>query len=169
MRKLIVLMLVVVLGVITASCGQASEGANSAGSVFPSMSVLAPSPLEARAPGSGGGNGNGKGGNGNNQSGASTASSLQYAMVNDRNGDGLPNWGDSITFIVSTTATSEPNVELLCSQDGVAVYGAVWPLTLNPTLSSAAWQGGAAECTAKLYPLGDRKSILATISFTAGA
>jgi hypothetical protein len=49
---------------------------------------------------------------------------LSLVMVMDANGDGLPNWGDTVTFNVSTTATTEPHVDLTCSKNGVVVYGA---------------------------------------------
>jgi hypothetical protein len=38
--------------------------------------------------------------------------------------DASPNWGEDVTFKVSTTATTEPHVDLSCSQNGVNVYGA---------------------------------------------
>lgn len=84
---------------------------------------------------------------------------LTLVMVADANANGLPNWGDSVRFNVSTTATTEPNVSLTCTQNGVVVYGATtgyyasypWPWTQTMTLSSNAWQGGGASCTAKLY------------------
>jgi len=164
MHKLATLAAVGVLAVATANCSNAREGANSANDMFPLTNIVAPSSLnEARSPG----NGNGKGGNGNNPAGANGGSTLELVMVNDVGTSGY-SWGDTVTFNVSTTAT-EPNVELLCSQNGVYVYGAVWPLTPNLTLASVAWQRGAAECSAKLFPLGDRKSILATLTFTAAA
>src|SRR5690242_6949438 len=42
-------------------------------------------------------------------------------MVVDNNGDGLPNWGDAVTFNVSTTATTTPFVDLNCYQNGALV------------------------------------------------
>src|SRR5215207_1619435 len=93
--------------------------------------------------------GGGKGGSG----------TITLAMVSDANADGLPNWGDTVTFNVSTTATTQPHVDLTCTQGGVVVYGATtglyasypWPWTKNMTLASTAWAGGSASCTAKLY------------------
>ena len=99
-------------------------------------------------------------------------------MVTDNNGNGLPDWGDTVTFNVSTTATATPNVSLTCSQNGTVVYGAVsgffasypWPWTQNMTLSSPSWTGGAASCVAKLYySTGTKTVYLASSSFTAGA
>ena len=59
-------------------------------------------------------------------------------MVTDVNGNGSPNWGDTVTFDVSTTATTEPYVDLVCSQNGVVVYGATagffasYPVAVDP-------------------------------------
>ena len=57
-----------------------------------------------------------------------TTSSLTLVMVSDINGDGLPNWGDSVTFDVSTTETWN-QVNVTCYQNGVGVFGAVLPWT----------------------------------------
>src|SRR5262245_11282377 len=58
-------------------------------------------------------------------SGSSSSSiSLAEPLVYDANGDGLPNRGDTVRFNVSTTATTGPYVDLVCSQNGVVVYGA---------------------------------------------
>jgi hypothetical protein len=118
----------------------------------------------------------GGGGGGGKKAGAG-GGTLVLVMVSDVNGDGKPNWGDIVTFDVATTATNEPTVELLCAQNGTNVYGSTagfydgyaWPWTKNMTLSSSAWQSGAADCTATLFPMGDRRSVLATLSFTAGS
>jgi len=73
--------------------------------------------------------------------------------------DGLPHYGDTITFKVSDPATSTPHLQLQCFQSGTMVYTSVtgyyagypWPWTQNMTLSTAAWTGGGASCTATLY------------------
>jgi hypothetical protein len=104
--------------------------------------------------------------------------SLTLVMVSDRNANGLPNWGDTIRFNVSTAATSEPHVNLKCSQGGVVVYGAStgyyasypWPWTQNMTLSSTSWSGGAAACTATLQSYsGTSVATLGTLSFSVAA
>jgi hypothetical protein len=70
-------------------------------------------------------------------------------MVVDANGDGQPNYGDTVTFIVSTTVTDRPYVALECFQGGVEVYSAwagFYPdfsWTQDFTLKSQAWTGGA--------------------------
>ena len=100
---------------------------------------------------------------------------LALVMVIDANGDGAPNWGDTITFNVTTTATSEPTVSVVCSQNRVDVYGATagfydsypWPWKRNMGLWSGVWTSGAAKCTAKLHPLGASGTVLAMQSFTA--
>lgn len=78
-------------------------------------------------------------------------------LVYDANGDGLPNWGDTVVFNVSTTATTQPYVNLRCFQNGVLVlsgWNGYFAGALNPNgnfgLASGAWQGGAADCTAWL-------------------
>jgi hypothetical protein len=135
--------------------------------------VLVPAALAAKGGASHGGGGGNHGGAGTTGSG-----SLSLAMVSDLNANGLPNWGDTVTFKVSTTATTEPNVSLTCSQNGVVVYGAVsgfyasypWPWTQNMTLSSTSWTGGAASCVAKLYYISGTSTVnLGSMSFTAGA
>jgi len=103
----------------------------------------------------------GKGGGKRKGGGGSTggSGSMTIVMVTDLNGNTLPNWGDSIKFAISTTATTEPNVSVECSQNGTVVYGAAagyyvgypWPWTKVMTLSSDMWTGGAASCVAKLY------------------
>lgn len=145
MRKFVVLASCVMLAAVAAGCAGPSS----------SDSLLAPGggdSLSANGKGrkpSGGGGGTTGGG----------SSSLELRMVTDNGGDGGPNWGDVVTFNISTTATTEPNVSLTCSQNGVVVYGAVagfyasypWPWTQIMTLSSNSWTGGGADCVAKLY------------------
>lgn len=118
----------------------------------------------------------GKGGGGGTTSGGS--SSLTLAMVNDLNGNGTPNWGDTITFNVSTTATTSPELKLTCYQGGVAVYwtqtayyaGYPFPWTQIMTLKSGMWTGGAADCTAVLYYSSGKKTVtLTTLGFHVDA
>src|SRR5687768_17210324 len=112
MHKLATLAAVGALAVTIANCSNAHEGANSANSMFPLTSVVGPSSVnQARASG----NDNGKGGNKGNNPAATSDPSLELMMVNDVRTEGY-SWGDTITFIVSTSE-SNPNVELLCSQN----------------------------------------------------
>jgi hypothetical protein len=111
---------------------------------------------------SGGGGGHGKGGGGTTGGGT-----IAIVMVSDANSNGLPNWNDTITFNVSTTATDSPYLRVTCYQNGTLVYGAEagfydaypWPGARNMPLYSPAWTGGAADCTAIL------NENLATLSF----
>jgi hypothetical protein len=127
--------------------------------------VLVPAALAGKGGGAGGkGNGGGgpKGGSG----------SLTLVLVNSA--DTVPNWGEQITFTVSTTATTEPNVSVTCKQNGVVVYGATtgyyasypWPWTQVMTLSSQSWTGGAADCVAQLYYISGMSTVnLSSLSF----
>jgi hypothetical protein len=84
-------------------------------------------------------------------------------MVIDANGNGLPNWGDHVTFRVTTSATS-PFVGLNCYQGSAWVYAAsvgyfdAYPWAKEFTLAANSWPGGAAECTARLYTSVDGSS-----------
>lgn len=107
-----------------------------------------------------------------------TTSTLTLVMVADQNGNGLPNHGDTITWKVSTTATSAPYVSISCTQAGLVVLTANagyfdayrWPDARNMILSSPSWTGGAASCSARLYMLTTKGSkTLATSAFVVGA
>src|SRR5438093_1097270 len=108
--------------------------------------------------------GSGGGGGGKNTGGTGT---LGLVMVVDANGNGLPNWGDTVTFNVATTATTEAHVDLTCSQNGTLVYSATsgfyasypWPWTKNMALRSTLWSGGQASCTARLYYFSGTSSV----------
>jgi len=118
-------------------------------------------------------------GGGHPGGGTSSSSSISLAspLPSDANGDGLPNYGDAVLFNVSTTATTTPWVNLLCYQSGALVYngwvgywdGSLYP-TWNFSLTSTAWQGGAADCVAWLdmYTKQGFKQLTST-SFNVGA
>ena len=108
--------------------------------------------------------------------GNSSTSSFRLVLLNST--DGLPHYGQSVTFGVSTTATSYPDVSLNCYQNGLLVYGAMagfyssypWPGSQIMPLSSPSWTGGAASCTANLWYLNGRKDVtLTTLSFAVYA
>jgi hypothetical protein len=88
-----------------------------------------------------------------------SSGTLTLRMVTDQNHDGLPNWGDSITWSVSTTATTKPYVALTCRQGTTTVYSAsagyfagyLWPDSKIMVLMSPVWSGGAADCTGTLF------------------
>jgi len=101
-----------------------------------------------------------------------SAGSLTLVLVNST--DGVPHWGQQVTFSVSTTATTEPHVSLKCYQGGVLVYTTQtgyyasypWPWTQVMTLDSGAWTNGGADCTATLYYFSGTNVItLGTLSF----
>lgn len=99
-------------------------------------------------------------------------SSLSLVLMNST--DGLPHWGQTVTFKVSTTATSQPDVTLACRQNGTIVYSAwagfypsyPWPGSQDMVLSSQAWTSGGAACTATLSYVNGKKTVtLTTLNF----
>jgi hypothetical protein len=101
-------------------------------------------------------------------------------MVNDVNGNGSPNYMDTITFAVSTTATAMPYVTVYCYQGGTLVYqqsSGIFYTSLNQNFvlgQTTAWQGGAANCTAYLqnwdsYTKHNTVTNLASMSFNVDA
>jgi hypothetical protein len=108
--------------------------------------------------------------------GGGSGSSLTLVLLNST--DGIPHWGQQVTFKVSTTATTKPLVKLQCFQGGTLVYtssagfypGYPWPWAQTFTLSTAAWTGGAASCTASLYYYNGRRYMtLKALSFGVAA
>lgn len=131
--------------------------------------VVVPAALAKGKPGGGGGGGGG--------TTTGSSSITGPVMVVDTNGDGLANWGDVVTFNVSTTATSQPYVNLKCSQNGVLVangwkgfFAGSLDSNWNFGLDSGAWTSGAADCTAYLDKATSKGwSTLASLSFHVGA
>src|SRR5215210_3141492 len=103
--------------------------------------------------------------------GGGAVSSLQLVLLDST--DGLPHWGQKITFNVSTTATTQPFVSVNCYQGSAWVYAdsvgyfADYPWAKEFTLAAASWPGAAADCTARLFSTkdGSRTTTLATLSF----
>jgi hypothetical protein len=98
-------------------------------------------------------------------------------MVTDNNGDGLPNYGDTITFKVTSTA-GYPMVRLLCTSGGATVddqnvgFYPGWVWSQNYQLSHWYYwpNDSAADCTATLYYQGTKGNVtLATMSFHVNA
>ena len=92
------------------------------------------------------------------------ATHFALVLENDADGDGIASWGDTINFQVQTTETDRPQVSVTCYQNEDLVASSMtWP---NPTtLSSRAWQAGAAECVADLfYYSSPRNVVIATLS-----
>jgi len=114
------------------------------------------------------GSGGHKGGGGTTGGGTGSLALVLYADVN---GNGQVNYLDTVTFTVSTTATTTPTVTLRCYQNGNMVLQSSagfypsypWPDAQHMVLNSPAWSGGAASCTAVLNETGT------TLSFPAGA
>jgi hypothetical protein len=113
-----------------------------------------------------------KGGGGKGHPGWDDDSSLALVVLESI--DGLPHYGQQVTFNVSTTATSRPYVQLSCFQGGTLVAAGSagfyddypWPWERNFTLSSNSWTGGAADCVAELtYWNGRRWNTLTSLSF----
>jgi len=117
---------------------------------------------------------------GNKSSSSISLVPMNASAVTSATSDG-PHYGDSVTFDVSTDATTRPFVHLQRSQNGSLVleswkawfYGAtgVQSFTLG---GSPAWQGGAADCTAYLenwdsYGKNGRTRELASTSFHVDA
>jgi hypothetical protein len=102
---------------------------------------------------------------------SSNGGTITLVLLNST--DGLPHYGQSVTFDVATTATDKPWVELDCSQSGTLVYQD-WRGFFDGSLTgqdfilgtSKAWQSGDADCVAWLERYTKRGfSKLASTSF----
>lgn len=87
-----------------------------------------------------------------------------------------PQFGDTVTFNISTTQTGNPFVHLVCSGTaenpvGYDSWAAFWPSAGSFVLSSGGWTGGAADCTASLvgYVSSTKYKVLASMSFHVDA
>jgi hypothetical protein len=103
--------------------------------------------------------------------GRSGGGTINLAMVDAA--DTVANQGDQVTFNI-TTSNAYPVASVTCKQGGNVVYGAsepmywpnIWDSTGVFTLSSIAWSGGAADCTAALKGTSHGKVVtLATTTF----
>jgi len=108
--------------------------------------------------------------------GTTNTSSLTLVLLNST--DGVAHYGQSVTFNISTTATSYPNVSLYCYQNGALVYAAAagfypgypWPGSQTFILAGGSWYGGAASCTATLYYYSGTKTVnLTTLNVPVSA
>jgi hypothetical protein len=166
MRRLTVLALLLVAA---ASSSQCSDG---------ETTVIGPSATAGRFANTGGGSSQEGGDTGaptggdTGSAGGSSISRLALVIVSDRNSDGRPNRGDTITFAISTTLMWD-QVSVVCSQNGDVVLTAVkTPDAWTPLmLTSQTWSGGAADCKATLDQVNDDDKVLtlASATFTAGA
>jgi hypothetical protein len=125
--------------------------------------ALAPGALAGKGGKAGGGTTGGSGGTTGGSGGSLTLVVLDST-------DGLPHWGNHVTFNVSTTA-SQPYVTLNCYQNGAWVLsgtrgffaGYVWGQVF-----ALSWAGGgAADCTATLSSSssGGKSTTLGTLGF----
>lgn len=70
--------------------------------------------------------------------------------------DGLAHYGQTVTFKIATTATTQPWVNLQCFQNGALVaqgWNGYFDGSLTGRdfgLAAPSWTGGAADCTAYL-------------------
>jgi hypothetical protein len=113
-----------------------------------------------------------RGGGGKPPSGGAGGGGGSLSLVVLDSTDGLPHWGNHVTFNVSTTA-SQPYVTVDCYQNGVWVLSGtrgfypdyLWGQTF--ALNSAGWTGGAADCSVKLFTVAanGKSTTLATASF----
>ena len=177
MRKFMTVVSVAAVAVFSASCSS-HDGVNASGDVLGVAGVVGPSAFTEARGGGGGGKGGGKGGGGTTSPDGGGGGSLSLVMAVDNNGNQKPNWNDTITFNVSTSATTEPHVTLSCSQGGNVVLGATtgfyasypWPWTNFMKLSTQSWTGGAADCTAQLYYVNGTSTVnLTSITFHVDA
>lgn len=99
-----------------------------------------------------------------------SGSSLTLVLLNST--DGVPHWGQQVTFELTTNA-AEPSVNVRCYQGDAFVYDSwagffdgAW-FGQSFTLSSQSWQGGDADCKARLVTFGSngRERTRATTSF----
>jgi hypothetical protein len=138
---------------------------------FAAALLLVPAAFAAK--GGGGGGGGGK----RPPSGGGSGT-VQLVVVSSPLNDNLPHWGGSVTYTVSTTATTQPYVSTKCYQGSTLVLSTsagwyasyAWPDARTVTLQTMAWTGGAANCTATLYSMDSGSpATLASLSFTAYA
>jgi hypothetical protein len=110
--------------------------------------------------------------------GTTGGGTVSMVLVSDMDGNNAANYGDSITYTVSTTATQYPYVSTQCTQGGSLVLSTsagwfasyAWPSARTVPLATDAWTGGSASCTARLYSMdGGSQTVLATITFAVGA
>ena len=100
---------------------------------------------------------------------------LNLPPFTDKNSDGQANFDDIVNFSISTTATSQPYVNMQCFQNGVKVSegwrayyeGSLdWPNGIFG-LNGGQWASGAADCTAYLkYYTGKGKNPWVTLTST---
>jgi len=114
----------------------------------------------------------GKGGGKKPGGGGTTGGSSSLSLVLVNSADTVANYGETVTFTVTTTNT-RPYVSVNCYQGGAWVYAASagffadYPWSKDFILAASSWPGGAANCTATLYTTTDgiRTTTIATLNF----
>ena len=129
---------------------------------FAALIAFAPSAFAARP--SGGGSTGGGGHKGGSTGGSGT---ISLVLVNST--DGQAHYGQTVSFNISTTATTQPWVHLQCYQAG-AMVAEGWDGYFDGSLSgrnfglySPSWSSGAADCTGSLTT--PDHTVLASTSF----
>ncbi|MFL5953889.1 MAG: hypothetical protein ACJ76I_07260 [Gaiellaceae bacterium] len=119
------------------------------------VAALALVPASLAAKGGGGTTGGGGHKGGGVTSGSSYTGTINKLVLLNST-DGLPHWGQQITFDVTSTAPYYA-VRVDCSQNGTLVYsktngfstGWIWGTTY--VLGNIVWTGGDADCTGTLF------------------
>jgi hypothetical protein len=167
MSRLMILTSVVALAAVTVGCGNSPGQANSLIDVGPSA---------VSDSSQGGGNlatlakGGNRGGGGSGGGGTTTPGGGTISLVLLDSTDGLPHFGQHVTFNVSTTATLSPWVTMRCYVGGTLVVvdtNGMFTGSLDTifTLAANNWQRGAGDCTADLENRTSGTVVLASTSF----
>ncbi len=104
---------------------------------------------------------------------------LSLVLVTDQNGNGQPNYGDSVRFAIDPPDTAWDYLALVAYQpagadrkDQVIVGSAMRQPAYDPPigLSSGIWQSGAADVVVQLSRYGrQRLEVIGEVTFTAAA
>ena len=175
MSKFVILASVVAVAAISAACAETGGQTNPGASLFTAPTSLTASSAGAEVSAPTARGGGGKPGGGGSTTGGS--GSISLVMVNDVGTSGT-SLGDTVTFNVSTTATTKPWVTVKCFQNGTLVSkesNGIFPTSLDQIFTlgpTGFWQGGAASCTATLenwdgYSKNGAITALGSMSFQA--
>ena len=152
-------------------------GAVFAGVVLVLSLALVPGAFAGKSGGGGGGGGGHRGGGGGGLTYTGSFVGTNPVMAVDKNGNGSPNAGDTVTFNVSSTAPF-PFVRVDCYQGTANVltqtqgFYTGWLWGTKFYLGGYVWTSGAANCTATLYSQSSSGTVEpteATLSFAVGA
>lgn len=172
MSRLVMLASVVALAAGSANCANSPGQSNSLAGVGPSAAIVA-APSEGAGTLATEGKGGRTTGGGGTTSGGS-GGTISLVLLNST--DGLPHFGQNVTFNVSTTATTRPWVTLKCYVGGTLVdkdSNGIFAGSLDQIFTlggTQLWQSGAGDCTATLenwdaYSKNGSITTLASMSF----